>query len=139
LGRRFESLDAFVAGAMSAEAGSDAALRAAKVFFDDPANRSVVTELVALGIGRGDAPAKVATSSSLAGKVFVLTGTLATLTRAQAAAKIEAAGGKVAASVSRATHYVVAGSDAGAKLAQAKKLGVTVLDEAALLRMVEEK
>lgn len=68
----------------------------------------------------------------LAGKSFVLTGTLPTLSRAQAAARIEAAGGKVTEGVSRRTDYIVAGSGAGAKLAEARALGVAVLDEAGL-------
>ena len=67
-----------------------------------------------------------------AGKTFVLTGTLPTLTRDAAAALIEAAGGKVAGSVSKKTHYVVAGEAAGSKLDKAVELGITVLDEAAL-------
>ena len=71
----------------------------------------------------------------LAGKTFVLTGTLPTLTREAAAAKIEALGGKVSGSVSKKTDYVVAGEDAGSKLDKAQKLGVPVIDEAALLKL----
>ena len=66
----------------------------------------------------------------------MLTGTLPTLTRDDAAERIEAAGGKVAGSVSKKTSYVVAGTDAGSKLAKAEKLGVPVIDEAALLDML---
>ena len=69
-------------------------------------------------------------SVSLAGKTFVLTGTLPNLTREQATEKIEAAGGKVSGSVSKKTSYVVAGDEAGSKLEKAQKLGVPVLDEA---------
>jgi DNA ligase (NAD+) len=71
----------------------------------------------------------------LAGKTFVLTGTLPNLKREDAAAKIEAAGGKVSASVSKKTGYVVAGAEAGSKLEKAQKLGVRIIDEAELLRL----
>jgi DNA ligase (NAD+) len=70
--------------------------------------------------------------TKLAGKTFVLTGTLANYTRDEAKKLIENAGGKVAGSVSKKTDYVVAGSDAGSKLEKAKQLGVTVLDEQAM-------
>jgi DNA ligase (NAD+) len=75
-------------------------------------------------------------AGSFDGKTFVLTGTLPTLSRDQASAMIEAAGGKVAGSVSKKTTYVVAGDDAGSKLAKAQELGVTVLTEAALLELL---
>ena len=72
----------------------------------------------------------------LAGKTFVLTGTLPDLTREQATEMITGAGGRVTGSVSRKTDYVVAGASAGSKLAQAEKLGVQVVDEAALRQLV---
>ena len=71
----------------------------------------------------------------LAGKTFVLTGTLPTLKREEAAAKIEALGGKVSGSVSKKTDFVVAGEEAGSKLDKAQKLGVKIIDEAELLKM----
>jgi len=70
------------------------------------------------------------------GKTFVLTGTLPTLSREAAAAKIEAAGGKVSGSVSKKTNYVLAGEEAGSKLEKAQALGVAVIDEAELLRLL---
>ena len=100
-------------------------------FFNQPRNRALVGELQAVGV----APT-VATvtprGTALAGKTFVLTGTLPTLSRDEATALIEAAGGKVSGSVSKKTSYVVAGAEAGSKLEKAQSLGVAILDEAGL-------
>ena len=76
-------------------------------------------------------------SGVFAGKTFVLTGTLPTMSRDEAAAKIEAAAGKVSGSVSKKTSYVLAGAEAGSKLDKAKELGVPVIDEAEFLRMLQ--
>jgi len=108
-----------------------------RTFFDQSHNREVVEQLRACGVAWEEgAPAAVA-PRPLSGKTFVITGTLPTLDRDQAKDRIEAAGGKVAGSVSKKTDYVVAGADAGSKLAKAEALGVAVIDEAGLLAMLD--
>jgi DNA ligase (NAD+) len=108
-----------------------------RTFFDQPHNREVIKQLHAAGItwiendGTADSRPK-----PLLGKTVVLTGSLPTLSRDQAKDLIEAAGGKVAGSVSKKTHWVVAGSEAGSKLDKARELGVDVLDEAGLLALL---
>ncbi len=105
-------------------------------FLSDPLNRELIEQLRAAGIHwEENEPER--NHQTLAGKTFVLTGTLPTLKRDDAAAMIEAAGGKVAGSVSKKTSYVVAGDDAGSKLAKAQELGVPVLDETEFLKMLE--
>jgi DNA ligase (NAD+) len=106
--------------------------------FNDPRNRAIIAELAALGVKPAPPPEKSTEPASLllAGKTFVLTGTLPGMTRDEAAAKIEAAGGKVSGSVSKKTSYVLAGAEAGSKLAKAESLGVPVIDEAGFLRML---
>jgi len=110
--------------------------RAIVGFFNEPRNRAVVADLLRAGV-RPQAPAKkAAASAALAGKTFVLTGTLPTLTRDEASERIEAAGGKVSGSVSKKTHYVLAGAEAGSKLDKARELGVPVIDETEFLRLL---
>ncbi|HUR59901.1 MAG TPA: NAD-dependent DNA ligase LigA [Opitutaceae bacterium] len=121
----------------AATGGSDAAVRAATAFFAVEANRALVAELLAAGV-QPTTP-ELPLKPPLAGKTVALTGTLPTLTRAQATERIEAAGGKVSGTVSRNTHLVVAGADAGAKLEQARALGVRVIDEEELRRLLDEK
>ena len=105
-------------------------------FFQQPHNREVVEQLRACGVTWEEgAPAERATLP-LAGKTVVLTGTLPTLSRDAAKGLLEAAGAKVAGSVSKKTHYVVAGEEAGSKLAKAQELGVPVLDEAGMLALL---
>ena len=105
-------------------------------FFAQPHNREVVEQLRACGVTWEEgAPAERATLP-LAGKTVVLTGTLPTLSRDAAKDLLEAAGAKVAGSVSKKTHYVVAGEEAGSKLAKALELGVPVLDEAGMLALL---
>jgi DNA ligase (NAD+) len=105
-------------------------------FFREPRNVELVERLRAAGL-RFDHSVKRPKEGPLAGLVFVLTGTLPTLTRDQAKRLIETHGGKVSASVSKKTSYVVAGQDAGAKLAEAQALGVHTLTESELLGLIE--
>lgn len=99
-----------------------------------PSFRALIAELQALGLNMKSA-AKSG-DDRLAGLTFVLTGTLPTMTRSQAAEEIEAHGGKVASSVSKKTSYVLAGEDAGSKLTKAQTLGIPVIGEAELLEML---
>jgi DNA ligase (NAD+) len=103
-------------------------------FFDEQRNRELVERLRKEKFDFTFA-VKKKSGGALAGKTFVLTGTLPTLTREDAKAKIEAAGGKVTGSVSKKTDYVVAGEEAGSKLDKARELGVEVIDEKRLLEM----
>jgi DNA ligase (NAD+) len=104
-----------------------------RTFFDQPHNREVVEQLRAAGVQWAEHQGEEDTTPKpLAGQTFVLTGTLPTLEREDAKAMIEAAGGKVAGSVSKKTRYVVAGEAAGSKLDKARELGVEVIDEAGL-------
>lgn len=100
-----------------------------RTFFDQPHNREVVEQLRACGVTWPEGEAAPTAPQVLAGKTLVLTGTLPTLSRDDAKALIEAAGGKVSGSVSKKTDYVVAGSEAGSKLEKAQSLGVAILDE----------
>jgi DNA ligase (NAD+) len=103
--------------------------------FNQPRNRTLVAELIDLGVAPEAPDKRAAATSTLTGKTFVLTGTLPTLTREEATARIEAAGGKVSGSVSKKTSYVLAGDDAGSKLAKARDLGVAVIDEAEFFKL----
>jgi DNA ligase (NAD+) len=104
-------------------------------FFSNPANRKLVERLGEAGLAfKGQ---KKERGTKLAGKTFVLTGTLAKYTRDEAKKMIEDAGGKVTGSVSKKTDYVVAGADAGSKLDKAKELGVSVIDEKAMERLTD--
>jgi DNA ligase (NAD+) len=106
-------------------------------FFDDEKNVALVGRLHAAGLQMEyEAPQAAASVEGVSGKTFVLTGTLPSLTREEAKERIEAAGGRVTGSVSKKTHFVVAGDEAGSKLDKAKALGVPVLDEAGLLALL---
>ena len=107
-------------------------------FFADPINRELIAQLRTAGVHWQDVEV-VQQSLSLTGMTFVITGTLPNLKRDEAAQMIEAAGGKVAGSVSKKTSYVVAGEEAGSKLEKAQELGVPILDEAGLLTLLEQQ
>ena len=107
-----------------------------RTFFDQPHNREVVEQLRAAGVHWPEGEGAQNTPQPLLGKTFVLTGTFPTLKREEAKAMLEAAGAKVAGSVSRKTDYVVAGAEAGSKLEKAQELGVAVIDEAAMLALL---
>ena len=141
LSRHFGSLDAIMDASEEqllavADVGPTVA-HSLRTFFDQPHNREVVAQLRACGVHWEEgAPAEIA-PQPLAGMSLVLTGTLPTLSRDQAKDLIEAAGGKVAGSVSKKTAYVVAGAEAGTKLDKARELGLAILDEAGLKDLLD--
>jgi DNA ligase (NAD+) len=110
-------------------------------FFAQPHNREVVEQLRAAGITwpENDGAARDESPKALAGKTFVLTGTLPTMSREAAKELIEAAGGRVSGSVSKKTDYVVAGAEAGSKLDKARELEVEVIDEGQLMKLLPAK
>lgn len=105
-------------------------------FFAEQHNRDVIHKLQAAGVHWPDVAVAAAGELPLAGKTIVLTGTLASMTRDEAKARLEALGAKVAGSVSKKTDYVIAGEAAGSKLARALELGITVLDEEGLSKLL---
>jgi DNA ligase (NAD+) len=105
-------------------------------FFAQPHNREVVAQLRAEGVTWPESEPTPAALLPLVGKTFVITGTLPSLSRDQAKEILEAAGAKVAGSVSKKTSYVVAGEEAGSKLDKARELGVEVIDEVALRKLL---
>jgi DNA ligase (NAD+) len=146
LARHFGSLDALMAADEAAllevpDVG-EVLVESIADFFREPHNREVIAQLRAAGVHWPEsAPARaaIAPAGPLAGSVFVLTGTLPSLSRDEARERIEALGGKVAGSVSKKTRYVVAGEDAGSKLDRARELGVAVIDEAQLFELMGER
>ena len=139
LAARFGTLDALMAAdAETLTAVPDiGAITAQSLleWFQSPQSRHLIETLREAGVSFESTEAPV--GETLAGKTFVLTGTLPTLERKEAAALIEAQGGKVTSSVSKKTSYVVAGEAAGSKLQKAVELGITILTEAELLRLLE--
>jgi DNA ligase (NAD+) len=110
-----------------------------RAFAEEPHNRALIDKLAAAGVAMDSQqpPPRSAATGLLAGKSFVLTGTLPTMTREAATRLIEEHGGTVSSSVSKKTAFVVAGSDAGSKLEKARKLGIAVLDEATFRDKIE--
>ena len=108
-------------------------------FFAEPHNRQVIGDLLRAGVRFEERAAlKVDTGGPVYGRTFVLTGALPTLTRDEATQRIRDCGGKVAGSVSKKTDYVVAGADPGSKQVRAQELGVAIIDEAGLLKLLNE-
>ena len=109
-----------------------------RTFFDQAHNREVVEQLRACGVTWTEGEPSPTALLALTGKTFVITGTLPTLGREELKEKLEAAGAKVAGSVSKKTHYLVAGSDAGSKLDKARELEIPILDEAGALALFND-
>jgi DNA ligase (NAD+) len=137
----FGSIDAIAAASedeLKASEGIGPEVAASlRLFFEQPANRKMVERLRRAGVLMAGARRERG-AGPLSGKTFVLTGTLPTLTRDEAAARIAARGGKVSGSVSAKTDFVVAGDAAGGKLAKARELGISVLDEEGFRRLLED-
>lgn len=138
LARQFKTLDRLTAASTEELARIDGIgleiAGAVRHFFDQKENQEAVQRLLKSGVSliMTDDPA----SGRLVGKTFVLTGTLASMTRIEAKARIEAAGGSVAGTISRQTDYLVVGSNPGSKLARAKALGIEIIDESDLQNLL---
>jgi DNA ligase (NAD+) len=139
LAETFGDLDAIAAAdeeeLQKAEEVGPKVSRSIRQFFGEKHNQDLVKKLREAGF-RFTHEIKKRAGGALTGQTFVLTGTLPTLTRDEAKQRIEAAGGKVAGSVSKKTSYVVAGEEAGSKLDKARELGIEIVDEARLLAMI---
>jgi DNA ligase (NAD+) len=144
IGRGFAALDDVFAASVDqlteCEDVGEVIAQSVVQWYGDPRNEKLIERLGKAGLNfKSQLYHPKAKGGPLAGKTFVLTGTLPTLKREEAAAKIEAAGGKVSGSVSKKTDYVVAGTEAGSKLDKAQKLGVKIIDEAELLRLCADQ
>jgi DNA ligase (NAD+) len=139
LARHFGTLDAIVNApedAISEVRGvGDTIALAVRAFFDDPAGRRLVEKLRTAGLTFTE-PKSAPADGALKGQTVVITGTLPTLSRTQAVAAVEGAGGRITSGVSKATTFVVVGEEPGSKLEKARELGVEVIDEAELLRRI---
>ena len=142
LARRFRTLAALRAAGVEAIGETPGVgptiAEAVAEFFGNADNAALVDRLIAAGVSTEE-PNAAGLEGPLAGTVFVVTGTLATLSRTEAQALVERAGGRIAGSVSKKTTAVVAGADAGTKLEKARTLGIEIIDEAELLRRASPK
>ena len=140
LARHFGSLDAIMnaseAALLEVDDVGPVVAQSIRTFFDQAHNREVVEQLLACGVSWEEGEPAERAPQPLSGKTLVITGTLPTLGRDEAKDKVEAAGGKVAGSVSKKTDYVVAGTEAGSKLTKALELGVKVIDESQLMELL---
>ena len=141
LARHFGTLDAIMdATAEELQEAPDVGPVVAEsiaTFMNERHNREGIEQLRAVGVRWPQGkPERKAPAGAFAGKIVVLTGTLAAMTRDEAKERVEAAGGKVTGSVSKKTDYVVAGAEAGSKLERAQELGVRVLDEEEFLKLL---
>jgi DNA ligase (NAD+) len=138
--RHFGTLDAFMNATeeelLQVSDVGPVVAQSVRTFFEQAHHQEIVEQLRACGVTWQEGPPAERAPQPLTGKTFVLTGTLPNLGREEAKAMLEAAGAKVAGSVSQKTSYVVAGSEAGSKLDKALALGVPVLDEAGLLSLL---
>jgi len=147
LARHFGTLDGIMGKTMEGAATVEQLLEVPDVgpvvaeslhtFFQQPHNREVVEQLRAAGVHWEEGEPAARAPRPLAGKTFVITGTLPELSRDEAKDRLEAAGAKVAGSVSKKTHYLVAGAEAGSKLDKARELGVEIIDEARMLALLK--
>ena len=138
--KHFGKLDAIMDASLEqltqvADVGPIVAL-SLRTFFDQAHNREVVEQLRACGIIWAEGEPSPQSLLALSGKTFVITGTLPGLGREELKEMLEAAGGKVSGSVSKKTHFLVAGSDAGSKLDKARELDIAILDEAGVLALL---
>jgi DNA ligase (NAD+) len=144
LGRQFATLDDLRAATLEQLRESDdvgeVIAQSLHHWFREPRHQQLIEKLRQAGLNfRSELYQPRAAAGPLRGKTFVLTGTLPHLSREEATAKIEALGGKVSSSVSKKTDYVVAGAEAGSKLIKAEGLGVTIVDEAAFLKLCAQR
>jgi DNA ligase (NAD+) len=140
LARHFGTLDAIMAASVDelllVQDVGPVVAQSIHTFFAQAHNREVVEQLRACGVHWDESTPGQAGPKPLAGLTFVITGTLPTWSRDEAKDKLEAAGAKVAGSVSKKTSFVLAGTEAGSKLDKAQALGVPVIDEAQMLQML---
>ena len=140
LAKYFGSLDAImdasVEGLLAVSDVGPVVAQSIHTFFEQPHNREVVAQLRACGLQWEEGAPAERKPTPLSGKTLVITGTLPTLSRDEAKDLIEGAGGKVAGSVSKKTHYLLAGLEAGSKLDKARELGVAVIDENGLKELL---